>query len=330
VSRTIEVELVASISTESQLGGAIIVASDGTHDSDGAVCVGVELGRRDGVNAALLSVVEPSTLSQDEGSSAADAERLTRVAIESREGELAAQHKRTYPTHRTWPFTIHVGDRVDQIVGFADHHAASLVVLGLGSHGVIARLLHRETALRVIRASATPVLAVPAEARGAPRSVIAAIDFTPSSEHAAQAALDLLGGEGTLYLAHVTPRVLVPQNASMPWQQPAATEVLGRLEAVARRLVPPEGVQIEFVSLHGEPAQEILAYAKQHQIDVIATGAHGRSPIGRLVLGSVSTKIIRSARCAVLVAPAQKSAPKVATDAVDTTAWFEPEAQPIG
>lgn len=330
MSRTIEVELVASISTESELGGAIIIASDGTHDSDGAVRVGVELGRRDGVNAALLSVVEPSTLSQDEGSSAADAERLTRLAIESREAELAAQHKRTYPTRQTWPFTIHVGNRVDEIVGSANHHAASLIVLGLGSHGVIARLTHRETALRVIRASATPVLAVPAEARGAPRSAIAAIDFTPSSELAAQAALDLLGDDGTLYLAHVTPRVLVPQGASMPWRQPAATEVLGRLEAVARRLAPINGVQIEFVSLCGEPAQEILAYAKQHEIDVIATGAHGRSPIGRLVLGSVSTKILRSARCAVLVAPALKAERATSTDAGAATVWFEPDAQPIG
>lgn len=330
MSRTIEVELVASISTESDLGGGIIVASDGTHDSDGAVCVGVELARRDGVNAALLSVVEPSTLSQDEGGSAADAERLTRVAIESREGELAAQRKRTYPTRRTWPFTIHVGDRVNEIVGCADHHTASLVVLGLGSHGVIARLLHRETALRVIRASTTPVLAVPPEAREVPRSAIVAIDFSPSSEHAAQAALDLLGDEGTLYLAHVTPRVLVPQGASMSWRQPAATEVLGRLEAVARRLVSTAGVQIEFVSLHGEPAQEILAYARQHQIDAIATGAHGRSAIGRFVLGSVSTKIVRSARCAVLVAPAPKAAPTLPTDADDGSGWFEPDAQPIG
>ncbi len=325
MSRTIEVELFASISTRSPLlGETIVVATDGTHDADGAVRVGTELSRRDGVNAALLSVVEPLAFAEHDGSSPADMERLTRLSIEAREGELTAQRERTHPgRHGPWPFSVHVGNRVDEIVRFADDHGASLIVMGLGSHGLIARLLHRETALRVARTATTPLLAVPADAQGLPRSALAAIDFSPSSEHAAHAALDLLGGEGTLYLAHVTPRVPIPQGDSRPWGQPAVTEVLGRLEAVARRLDVPEGVQIEVVSLHGDPAHELQAFLEQKKIDVIATGAHGRSFVGRLVLGSVSTKIIRSAPSWVLVAPPQR------VEAV-AAGSFEPDAQPIG
>ena len=303
MSRTIEVELFASISSASPLGGAIVVATDGTHDADGAVRVGMAIGRRDGVNAALLSVVEPFAFLEPDAGSPTEAERLTRLAIDARQGELTAQRSRTHPGRRTWPFAIHVGNRIDEIVGYAEHHGASLIVLGLGSHGAIARLLQRETALRVIRAARTPVLAVPSDAWGVPHSVVAAIDFTPSSEEAARTALQLLGGEGTLYLAHVTPRVTIPQGDSRPWGQPAATEVLGRLEAVSRRLDPPAGVQVEFVSLYGEASQELVAFAEQHRVDMIATGAHGRSRLGRLVLGSVSTKIVRSAHCWVLVAP---------------------------
>jgi nucleotide-binding universal stress UspA family protein len=324
MSRTIEVELVASISTETPLGGAIVVATDGTHDSDGAVRVGLALGRRDGVNAALLSVVEPVASDDYEGSSPADAERVTRLAIEAREGELGAQRARTQPGRRAWPFAIHVGNRVDEIVTYARHNAASLIVLGLGSHGVLARLLHRETALRVIRAATTPVLAVPADACDLPHSALAAIDFTTSSEDGARAALHMLGGNGTLYLLHVTPRVPIPQGDSRPWGDPAATEVLGRLEAVARRLDAPTGVQVEFVSLHGEPGQELLGFAEQHRIDMIATGAHGRTAVGRFVLGSVSTKVVRSAHCWVLVAPAPAAEPR------DTVGSFVPNVQPIG
>jgi nucleotide-binding universal stress UspA family protein len=303
MSRTLEVELVASISSVSPLGGEIVVATDGTHDADGAVRVGLAVGRRDDVNAALLSVVEPFVFMEPEVGSPTEAERLTRLAIEAREGELAAQRTRTHPGRKSWPFAIHVGNRVDEIVAYAEHHGAGLIVLGLGSHGAIARLLQRETALRVIRAARTPVLAVPSDAWGVPHSALAAIDFTPASEEAARAALDLLGGEGTLYLTHVTPRIAIPQGDSRPWGEPAVTDVLGRLEAVARRLEPPPGVQVEFVSLHGEPAQELVAFAEQHRIDMIATGAHGRSRLGRLVLGSVSTKVVRSARSWVLVVP---------------------------
>ena len=77
MSRTREIELFASTSPDEPLGGAIAVATDGTHDSDGAVRLGVELARRDGVAVALLSVIEPIPFADDEGSTAADAERLT-------------------------------------------------------------------------------------------------------------------------------------------------------------------------------------------------------------------------------------------------------------
>ena len=325
MSRTIEVELVASISVQSPLGGSIVVATDGTHDADGAVRVGIAIGRRDGVNAALLSVVEPFAFAEHDVGSPAEIERMTRLAIEAREGELTAQRNRTHPGRVIWPFAIHVGQRIDEIVTFAEHQNASLIVLGLGSHGAIARLLHRETALRVVRAARTPVLAVPADAWGVPHSALAAIDFSPSSEEAARAALKLLGGDGTLYLTHVTPRVTIPQGDSRPWGAPAATDVLGRLEAVARRLDPPDGVQVEFVSLYGEAAQELVAFAEQHRIQLIATGTHGRSTLGRLVLGSVSTKIIRSAHSWVLVVPnqavsADDAEPADAPDAGDSVA----------
>jgi nucleotide-binding universal stress UspA family protein len=324
MSRTVEVELFASIRPQGPLGGTVVVATDGTHDADGAVRVGLALAHRDGVSASLLSVVEPLRFADDEGTSATDTERLTRLAIEAREGELGAQRARTHPGRRVWPFTIHVGNRVEEIVALAEHHGASLLVLGLGSHGVMARLCQRETALRVMRVTRTPVLAVPSDAWGVPHSVLAAIDFTASSEDAARAALELLGGAGTLYLAHVTPRVAVPQGDSRGWGEPAATDVAERLEALARRLGVPGGVQIEIVSLHGDPARELIAFANQHRIDMIATGAHGRSAIGRLVLGSVSTTVVRTARCWVLVAPPELPAERAEAPP------FIPEAQPIG
>jgi nucleotide-binding universal stress UspA family protein len=78
---------------------------------------------------------------------------------------------------------------------------------------------------------------------------------------------------------------------------------LARLEILAKRLGRPLGVEIEYVSLHGEPAHELLAFADQYHIDLVAAGAHGRSALGRLVMGSVSTKLVRTAHCWVLVAP---------------------------
>jgi nucleotide-binding universal stress UspA family protein len=202
-----------------------------------------------------------------------------------------------------WPFTVDVGARVQTIVERADRHDASLILLGLGKHGLGARLSRRETALGVIRAAHKPVLAVPSDAWGVPHSVLAALDFTASSEHAARAALDLLAGEGTLYLAHVTPRVPIPQGDPRTWGEITTSAVVPKLEAIARHLAPSPGIRVEYVLLHGDPAHELLTFADQLGIDLIAVGTHGRSALGRLMLGSVSTALIRTSSRMVLVAP---------------------------
>jgi nucleotide-binding universal stress UspA family protein len=232
-----------------------------------------------------------------------DDRALMAIARETREAALLTQRDRTHPGIKEWPFTVDVGERVDAILAHAVSRNASLILLGLGAHGVGARLRQRETALRVIRAAGKPVLAVPSDAWGVPHSVLAAIDFTASSELAAKAAVELLGGEGTLYLAHVTPRVPIPQGDPRTWGEITTTAVLPKLEAVGRRLDVPPGLHVEYVLLHGDPAHELNAFADERHVDLIAAGTHGRSALGRLVLGSVSTKLVRTATCGVLVAP---------------------------
>jgi nucleotide-binding universal stress UspA family protein len=282
----------------------LLVATDGLRDSDGAVRVGVALARRHGTRAELFSVVEPIVQWDEDIVAAQNVDALTTLTQESRDAALHEQRDRTHPGTPNWPFTIDTGDRVERIVACAEGIGASVIILGLGAHGLSARLLQRETAVRVMRAARTPVLAVPSDAWGVPHSALAAIDFTASSERAARTALSLLGTEGTLYLTHVTPRVPMPQADSRDWGAMNEPGVLARLAGLAKRLAAPPGVQIEYVSLHGEAAHELLAFADQFHVDVIAAGAHGKTILERLVLGSVSTSLVRAARCWVLVAPA--------------------------
>ena len=289
--------------------GSLVVATDGTRDSDGAVRVGLALARRDAVKADVFSVVEAPPFVDLDGTPVPDLEQLVEIAVDERGTMLLAQRDRTHPGIHEWPYELAVGPRVDAIVDRARSTAASFILLGLGAHGLGARVSQRETALRVIRAAELPVLALPSDAWGVPESALVAVDFTASSEHAARAALDLLGGDGTLYVAHVTPRVAIPQGDSRTWGEITKGAVTTKLEEVVRRLDPSPGVRIEYVLLHGDPAHELVAFAEQMGIDMIAAGTHGRSALGRLVLGSVSTKLVRTAKCWVLVAPPHRDAP---------------------
>lgn len=303
--RTPEAAARTSVEPPPPAVNGLVIATDGTPDSDGAVRVGRALAQRDNVKADLFSVIEPPPYVDLDGTPIPDTDQLVLIAREARGESLLAQRDRTHPGIHDWPYTLGVGPRVEAIVERAGETGASLILLGLGSHGVGARLSMRETALRVIRAAATPVLAVPGDAWGTPHSVLVAMDFTASSEHAARAALDLLGGEGTLYIAHVTPRVPIPQGDSRTWNEITSGTVTSRLEAVVRRLDPSPGIRVEYVLPHGDPAHELIAFAEQGGIDLIAAGTHGRSALGRFMLGSVSTKLVRTAKCWVLVAPPQ-------------------------
>lgn len=310
------VEQTATPSVAPTPNGGILIATDGAHESDGSVRVGLALARRDSMPIEMLSVVEPLPLYDTDAIAIPDTDRLVRMTRESRDAALEAQRERTHPGAREWPYRVETGPRVEAIVAAAERGAASLIVLGIGSHGPAARLFQRETALRVIRAARIPVLAVPEHAWGVPHSALVAIDFTTSSERAAQSAIDLLGGEGMLYLAHATARVPIPGGDPRTWEE-ATRGVLPRLEVLASRLTVPAGVQVEYVSLHGEPAHELLAFAEQHRIDLVAAGAHGRTSLSRFFLGSVSTKLVRHAQCCVLVAPpCRDEAP-----APDRTSW---------
>jgi len=62
---------------------------------------------------------------------------------------------------------------------------------------------------------------------------------------------------------------------------------------------------IEQVVIEGNPADEILDYAKTHGVDLIAMTTHGRSGLARWSLGSVAERVMRHATVPVLtVSPA--------------------------
>jgi nucleotide-binding universal stress UspA family protein len=50
----------------------------------------------------------------------------------------------------------------------------------------------------------------------------------------------------------------------------------------------------------GAPANEILGYAQEHDIDLIVMGTHGREGFERMLLGSVAETVVRKAACPVL------------------------------
>ncbi|GAA0478004.1 universal stress protein (plasmid) [Halococcus dombrowskii] len=75
-------------------------------------------------------------------------------------------------------------------------------------------------------------------------------------------------------------------------------------DAIATTEETFEGDAIETSVLRGKPADAILEYATEHDIDLVSMGTHGRTGVSRYVAGSVTERVVRQASCPVLTAKA--------------------------
>jgi nucleotide-binding universal stress UspA family protein len=61
------------------------------------------------------------------------------------------------------------------------------------------------------------------------------------------------------------------------------------------------GIEAKSVLLRGDAATEIIEYANQNEIGLIVAGSRGLSQMRRLLLGSLSRKLVHHAGCSVLI-----------------------------
>ena len=54
------------------------------------------------------------------------------------------------------------------------------------------------------------------------------------------------------------------------------------------------------LAAEGTPFLEIIRYAREHEIDLIVMGTHGRSGLGHVLIGSVAERVVRKSPCPVL------------------------------
>ena len=62
-----------------------------------------------------------------------------------------------------------------------------------------------------------------------------------------------------------------------------------------------EGTEVEGLVQEGVPSEVITGLARERNADLIVTGSHGRSGLERVLIGSVSERILNETPCAVLV-----------------------------
>ena len=65
----------------------------------------------------------------------------------------------------------------------------------------------------------------------------------------------------------------------------------------------PAGVDMQVEIRSGADYDQILGFAEERQVDLLIMGRQGRSSFGKVLFGNVTEKVVRKARCPVLVIP---------------------------
>jgi nucleotide-binding universal stress UspA family protein len=138
------------------------------------------------------------------------------------------------------------------------------------------------------------------------RRVLFPTDFSDASRAAGATAAAVARQFG----AELTVLYVVP-----PVTDPSPSKGLAALAAEL-----DQGVAVKTEVASGIPARRIVAYARQHDIDLIVMGTHGRTGLSRALLGSVTEAVVRRAPCRVMVVPATPAEAERASEQLEAGA----------
>ena len=138
--------------------------------------------------------------------------------------------------------------------------------------------------------------------------VVVAYDFSATAEEALVRAADV-ACRAPQHILHVITVIDPHRGASIEPTQKVDYAYAERIqEKVKERLTAAFAGRDAASEVHffvygriGKPAEEVLGLAKEIGADLLFIGSHGRKGIERLLLGSVSERVVREAQCAVMV-----------------------------
>ena len=134
--------------------------------------------------------------------------------------------------------------------------------------------------------------------------VLVAMDRSPMAERALEHALTVYP-EAEVTVLYVIDYIEESYSAralvgSEELHERARGHAEERFET-AREMADEHGTEVETRTTVGDPAREIVDYARDHDVDVVVVGSHGRDTLSRILLGSVAESVVRRAPVPVTV-----------------------------
>jgi nucleotide-binding universal stress UspA family protein len=242
---------------------------------------------------ALVGGTEPIYLPQD----LLDAER------QALDAELRERLKTFDGCVGAWDPHIVYGMPAPSLTDYARAASASLLVMGIGRHRALDRVIGKETTLHAIELARCPVLAVHPDLDSPFRDVVVATDFCAASALAARAALPLFAANATVHLVHVWQPSTTTDARAEASDQRYRQSLAQRFRRFASSFEARPDVEVKPIVREGSTAECVTDYARAHHADLIVAGRRGLNLLHRILVGSQTTAMLRRAPCSLLVVP---------------------------
>ncbi len=262
----------------------LLIATDGSEFSESAVREAINLAKICSIRLITVSVVKTNPEFED----------LVPQVIEKAEKE-AREHLESIKDRASkegvdCEIVVHRGDEPYQnIVDEAAKNKVSMIIVGTHGRTGLKRLMMGSVTAKVIGHAPCNVLVVPLNAKIECKNILMATDGSKYSEAAASQALGIAKRcEGSLTVISV---------ASSDAEILSAEDYVKEVSELAKK----EGIKTDGLAVKDKPYEAIIETSKKKRADLIVVGSHGRTGLERLLMGSVTERVIGHSESAVLV-----------------------------
>ncbi len=216
------------------------------------------------------------------------------------------------------------GNAAQEVADHAGRHNADLIVMATHARGAIGRFFLGSVTDRMLHVAPCPVLVLRkpeevanAHAKAAKKSekafrkILFPTDFSPTATLALKRAIALTEDyDAELVVLHVVDDSMISTHV----ENERAIILKGLREHALEEMKKglPADLLENFHTIgvvkRGDPAKVVPAYAEANHCDLIVMGSHGRTGLGRVLLGSVADRVVRNSRCPVFIERAKQSA----------------------
>jgi nucleotide-binding universal stress UspA family protein len=299
----------------------IIWASDGSDESEEALNYAIFLARifRSEITGVYVIEMHPRLLYDYARDPDSELYSWVEQTAENHKERLISEAEISGIQGIAFRTAVSIGDPSEEIVKLARRKKADLIVLGVRGLGLIDKMLVGSTTLKVLRKSRIPVLSVRKRGRGEAielRNILVPLDIYDKEDSALDYAVDLAqaikANISVVYAYRLFDYAAIEEGKTPSGINELGEEALkffsselaARVEGPRERLKRDgmeAGSEITTDLIEGKtPAMRIVEYANSKNTDLIVINTHGRKGIKKIMMGSVTEKVVQESPCPVL------------------------------